>query len=92
MKLGEEFQTICETKEYIILDGRTITFLNIKVWSVSTLFDGNIPERKVSYLSGVDAHISYYHFNLTYFNKFICKQIFQKKQLYHYDDMDDEVF
>ena len=88
----EEFKSIWETKDkHIILGGRIIGLLNINDWSYSILFNDNIPKFKMSYLSGVETYIDYSHFNLTYFNKLICKQKLTKILKVHYDNVDDEV-
>ena len=92
LKEEEELKTICETKDrHIILGGRIIALLNINDWSYSVLFTDNIPKLKTSYLAGIETHIEYSHFNLTYFNRFICKQKFREVICYHYDDLDDDI-
>jgi len=88
----KEFKTIYETKDrHIILGGRIIGLLNINDWSISILFDDNIDKLKMSYLSGVETYIEYSHFNITYFNRLICKQKFKQILKCHYDNVDDEV-
>ena len=51
--------------------GRIIVLLNINDWSYSVLLTDNIANLKMAYLAGVETHIEYSHFNLTYFNRFI---------------------
>ena len=82
-----EFKTICETKDgHIILGPRIIGLFNINDWSYSILCDDNIPYKKEAYLTGVETHIIYSHFNITYFNKLIFKQIFEEYSYSSYED------
>ena len=91
-KSYKEFTNICETKDrHIILGGRTIGLLNIISWTYSILFDDNIPEEEKSYLAYSSTDIQYSHFNLTSFNRLICKQKFRQMVISHYDDLGDGV-
>ena len=91
-KSYKEFTNICETKNgHIILGGRTIGLLNINSWTYSILFDDNIPEEESSHLAYSSTYIQYSHFNLTSFDRLICKQKFRQMVISHYDDLGDGV-
>ena len=88
----EGFTTICETKDrHIILGGTTIGLLNINNSSFSILFDDNKSHYVKSYLAEQFTYIQYSDFNLTSFNKLICKQKFRQIVNSHYDDQGDGV-
>ena len=80
------------TEDGNIIFGTTlIQILNTNDWSYSILFSDNIAGEERSYLAGISTSTNYSNFNLTYFNKFICKQKFKQMVSYHYESLDDEV-
>lgn len=88
-KKFKQFYNIYITKYgHIILEGRNISILNPKDWSVTVLHDDNIPESTLSYLSGYDTYIEYYDIFLTNSNRFICKRYKKNTYKCHYEDVD----
>ena len=92
IKLKEEFMSINQLDDdNFILGPKILGIFNINEDSYKILYNDNIPELKMSYLSGTANFIDYSNFILTYFNKLICRRKFKQILKCHYDDVDDEV-